>query len=256
MRMKPAIVLAAFGASAATTRLAYRNFEAAIRRAYPECPLYEAYTSRHVIQRAREHGEHIPSLDETAAAIRAAGHDALAVLPLLTIAGEEYNKVAQFCWGLRRAVCAAPLLAVPADVTAAVAALKPHILPEAANIVVCHGNRTYEQYNAPLLALARAAEAAHANCVVASIEGLPGTAPLERARSLAQNVGRAHFIPFMIVAGQHVTEDVMGKGEESWKNRLGAEMTTCAPPLAWNAEIVRLYVARLEAALARLETLR
>lgn len=251
--MSTAIVLAAFGASSATARLAYRNFESAIERAHPGLPVLRAYTSRRVVERARAEGTPIPGLEETAEQVRAAGYERIVVLPLLTVAGEEYSKVARFCWGGPRVACAAPLLAEPGDASAAMDALRPQILPDATNIIVCHGNRTHEQYNALLLELASVAESTHSNCVVASIEGAPGTTPLARARKLAHVVGHAHFVPFMLVAGQHISQDVMGRGDDSWMSRVGARVSTCAPPMAWSAEVVHLYLARLDKALARLE---
>jgi precorrin-2/cobalt-factor-2 C20-methyltransferase len=53
----------------------------------------------------------------------------------------------------------------------------------------------------------------------------------------------------MVVAGEHITNDVMGDHPESWKNRIGAARVSCAPSLGWNPRILDIYLRRLDAAL-------
>jgi cobalamin biosynthesis Co2+ chelatase CbiK len=57
----------------------------------------------------------------------------------------------------------------------------------------------------------------------------------------------------MVVAGEHITKDVMGDQDDSWKQRLSAPETTCAPPLGWNDAVIHLFLDRLSEGLAQVE---
>ena len=56
--------------------------------------------------------------------------------------------------------------------------------------------------------------------VVASVEGSPGLEPLQTIRQMGSQ--QVNFVPLMIVAGDHILNDVLGDDEESWKNIVGA----------------------------------
>jgi sirohydrochlorin cobaltochelatase len=252
-QMPPAIVLAAFGASSAEARRAYDHIHEVVRRHKPGHEVFWAFTSRRVVARLRAEGVVLPTLEETNARLRQSGHKRAVVLPLLTVSGEEYVRVAEYQFDGIRATCCRALLSGEADIPAILDALDSEFHANAVNVLVCHGNGKHDSYNDLLLALGRALESAYPNCIAASVEGRPGRHPLERARASARRSGRANFVPFMVVAGEHVTNDVMGKGADSWKSQVGAATSTCARPLGWNDAALRLFLDRLDEGLARLE---
>jgi sirohydrochlorin cobaltochelatase len=241
----PAILLTAFGASSAEARRAYGNIEAAVRSRWPAHEVRWAFTSRRVITRLRAEGIILATLEEAAAELIRDGFKCAVVLPLLTVAGEEYAAVAASpTAGLRTHVCR-PLLSTEGDIAEIQGALDGSVRADAVNILVCHGNRKHDAYNDLLVKLGNAFSAS-LNCFAASVEGRPGDLCLPLAAEAAKATGRVHFIPFMVVAGEHISNDVMGDEPDSWKCRLGAQETTCAPPLGWSSEVVRLFLNRLD----------
>jgi sirohydrochlorin cobaltochelatase len=250
--MTPAILLTAFGASSAEARLAYGNIEAAVRKRWPAHEVRWAFTSRRVVARLRAEGVVLATPEEALAALIHDGFTSAAVLPLLTVAGEEHASIAPTpAAGLRAHICR-PLLSTEGDIAGIRRALEGSVRPDAANVLVCHGNGKHDVYNDLLVKLG-SAFSADSNSFAASIEGRPGDACFPRAAGCVRRTGRLHFVPFMVVAGEHITNDVMGVGANSWKSRLSAPLTTCAPPLGWNGAVIRLFLDRLDEGLALLE---
>ena len=250
---RPAILLAAFGASSAKARCAYDHIDELVRRHKPGHEMFWAFTSRRVAGRLRSEGVVLPTLEDANERLQRCGQKRVVLLPLLTVPGEEYSKVAAFSFEGMCVACCRALLSAETDIPEILDALESEFRADAANVLVCHGNAKHDVYNDPLVALARALETAHANCVAASIEGRPGSQPLHRARGIAQHTGRAHFVPFMVVAGEHISNDVMGDAPNSWKNQVGADASTCARSLGWNDAILNLFLERLDEGFAQLE---
>lgn len=247
----PAILLTAFGASSAEARRAYGHIDALVRHYKPAHEVRWAFTSQRVIARLRNAGVMLPTLDEAAARMRRDGFDRVVVLPLLTVAGEEYATVARCSFaGMQAAVCR-PLLSAKTDIDEILDALAGEIRTDAVNILVCHGNRKHDAYNDLLVAL-EGAFGSHRDCYAASVEGRPGKTCFGLAADAARRIGRAHFVPFMVVAGEHITNDVMGDQPDSWNNQIAAQMTTCARSLGWNDAVVRLFLNRLNAGLTQI----
>lgn len=249
---RPAIVLTAFGASSAKARRAYGNIEAAVRNRWPTHEVRWAFTSRRVIARLRAENVVLTTLEETLAVLARDGFTNAVVLPLLTVAGEEYAAVsASPDAGLRTYVCR-PLLSAEGDIAEIQRALESAVRPDAANVLVCHGNEKHDAYNDLLVKLG-SAFSSRPNSFAASIEGRPGVGCFPCVAEGVRRTGRLHFVPFMVVSGEHITNDVMGDGADSWKSRLSAPETTCAPPLGWNGAIIRLFLKRLDEGLALFE---
>jgi sirohydrochlorin cobaltochelatase len=249
----PAIVLVAFGASSAEARQVYRHIHETVRRHRPRHEVRWAFTSHKIAARLRSEGVALPTLEETVSELRQRCVRTAVLQPLLTVPGQEYAKLAALdCGGLKIGV-GGSLLTDSASIDEAIDAMEASFLPDRVNVLVCHGNRRYPAYNGHLLELARKVEARHPNVVVASVEGSPGDGPLLRARELARADGAVHFVPFMLVAGEHVNNDVMGGHQESWKSRVEATIVSCAPSLGWNPQILNLFLRRLDAALTELE---
>lgn len=250
---RPAILLVAFGASSAEARGVYDHIGETVQRHKPGHDIFWAFTSRRIVARLRSEGIVLPTLEEAKELMQRRGQRQAVLLPLLTVPGEEYASVAAFSFAGLQVVCCPPLLSNEKDIPEVLDALDDQLHEDAVNVLVCHGNAKHDVYNDLLVRLAAAIESAYGNCVVASVEGRPGTKPLHRAREIAQSTGRAHFVPFMMVSGEHVTSDVMGDKPESWKNRVGAATSTCAQSLGWKNSILNLFLKRLDEGFAQLE---
>jgi sirohydrochlorin cobaltochelatase len=138
------------------------------------------------------------------------------------------------------------------DVDAVVSALAHEIQGDATNVIVAHGNDKHMEFNDRILAFASKMETAHPKTVVVTVEGQPGTGPLEKAKAWGQETGRSHFIPLMVVAGDHIVNDVMGDEGDSFKAQVGAETNGVSKPLGWNSRILDIYFRHLDDALARM----
>ncbi len=63
---------------------------------------------------------------------------------------------------------------------------------------------------------------------------------------------KALLIPFMLVAGVHFKEDLIGDGEDSWKNRIernGIEVRAIDKGLGFHPPIVEIFIDHIEDAL-------
>lgn len=249
---KQAIVLAAFGASSEKARAVYGFSEKRVHALYPGATIRRAYLSKRIVASQRKQGIVLPTIAETLAELESKGFTAVAIQPLLVVPGEEFELMKADVKTTMRVAIGAPLLSSPADIQAALKAVAPLVVPNVPNVLVTHGNRTYSQYNEPLLWLKRAAEASFDNLIVASVEGEPGTDPLMHAREMAAG-GKVVFIPFMLVAGEHIQRDVMGDEQDSWKSQVGATEAVCLDPLGNNAAIVAIYLDHLRTAVEGLK---
>ena len=247
------IVLAAFGASSPQAREVYGEIEARVRKAYPAHEIAWAYLSQHIIDKQRRIGVMLPTLLEALQALHEAGYAEALVQPLLVVPGEEFAAVkSATCAGLRVIVGEA-LLSTSQDIDAAIDAISLHVAADAVNVLVCHGNKRYPEFNAQLLRLKSAAEARFKNLIVASIEGEPGISPLDKARRRSLQMGNAVFIPFMVVAGEHILNDVMGDRPDSWRTIVDAKNPSCVEPLGRNHAILDIYLRHIESGLQKLE---
>jgi sirohydrochlorin cobaltochelatase len=252
----PAIVLAVFGASSATAREVYRDVEARVRESYPNHEIAWAYLSRHIVNKQRKLGVVLPTLPEALNALKDAGFDEVLVQPLLITPGEEFAIAKSVeCAGMKLKF-GAPLLTSETDIQAAIAAIAPLVQEDVANVMVCHGNGKHNEYNQPLLKLKKISENIFENLIVASIEGEPGTEPLQRAKEISRAHDSVVFIPFMMIAGEHIVNDVMGDEPDSWKSIVGAAHSSCLGPLGKNAAILNIFLDHMKVAMQNLQEVR
>jgi sirohydrochlorin cobaltochelatase len=249
MTRSPAIVLAAFGASSPKARQVYCEIEASVRTAHPQSEIAWAYLSQHIVERQRKLGVVLPTLPETLADLQSRGVRSAIVQPLLVAPGEEYHIMKSIERSGLELFHGKALLGGDGAADEALDAIAQHVQPDVPNVLVCHGNRKYSQFNQPLVDLQSAARLRFPNLIVASIEGEPGDEPLERVRIMAAQCGEVVFIPFMMVAGEHINNDVMGEAPDSWRNLVGASRCFCRPPLGNNPAIHRIFLRRIDAVL-------
>jgi len=247
-----ALALVFFGTTADAGLKVYDWIEAQMAAQYPQMTVRRAFTSRMVISRLKERGIAVPNLPELLADFKQQGIIQVAVLPFLIVPGQEYGKItaALAAEPELQTVCATPLLTTEHDYEAVIAALEPEIPVGIPTVIGCHGNEHHDQFNKEIRQFTALIEARHSQIIVATIEGdNPGTAPLTKAKEMAQACGAVHFIPLMLVAGDHVMNDIMGDEEDSWKARVGAASTTCSGPAGMNEKLLALYCQHLDTAI-------
>lgn len=249
---KPAIVLVAFGTSVPRARQVFAHIDEQARLRYPGYQIRWAFTSQFIIAKLKDQGIVTRSVAEVVAELRASGVTSVVFQSLHVVPGEEYRSVQQVDTSGLQVAYGAALLSSDSDIAAVIEALRPQIDPAQPTVLVAHGNNRHPQFNERILDLAERIEGQFPNLVVASVEGQPGTGPLAKARALSGAFGSVRFLPLMVVAGDHIMNDVMGDDADSWKNQVGAAHSECSASLGWNDAILSIYFAHLDRAMASL----
>jgi sirohydrochlorin cobaltochelatase len=249
----PAIVLVAFGTTSDKGREVFDVILQAARKRYPQQDIYLAFTSKIVVKRLRERGIKVADLPETLAELQARGHHRAVLQSLMIVPGQTNAEIEQVPTGDLQVAYGQPLLAGPEDIAAVVEAVASDIAVDRPTVFVTHGNGQHGRYNRALLDFAAAIESRFANTVACSVEGEPGLAKLALAREQSKASGAVHFVPLMLVAGDHIENDVLGDDPDSWKNRVGAPEASCAQPLGYNPAILEIFFRHLDTAMATLQ---
>ncbi|MBN2645942.1 MAG: sirohydrochlorin cobaltochelatase [Desulfuromonadaceae bacterium] len=247
---KPAIVLVAFGTSVGEARTVFDFIDQQARQRYAGYELRWAFTSQFIINKLKKQGVTTYNVDEVIAQLRAEGYEKIVFQSLHVVPGEEYRSVLAADTHDLQVAFGDALLTSDDDVNDVIEALAPAIDPAQPTVIVSHGNDKQPQFNERLSAFAHVIERRYPQLVVASVEGTIGTAPLQRIKAL--NPTCVRFVPLMIVAGDHIINDVLGSDGDSWKNIIAAPHCESTPSLGWNTAILALYFNHLDRALAEL----
>ncbi len=241
------ILLVAFGTALDAGRQEYDLVAEVVRRRFPGHPVSWAFTSQLVLKRLAERGEAGASPDAALAALREAGYQQVVVQSFHIVPGEQHAALDGIDTAGLDVSIGAPLLASEADIQAVADMLAADAPPGVPTVVVAHGNNSYPEFNEPNLALDRELRKHRPDLVLASLEGTPGVAPLETLAPRAKAVGKAHFLPLLLVAGGHVQRDVMGDTPAAWRHRIGVPQATCGPPVARHPGLLSIFLQHLAA---------
>lgn len=265
---KDAILVMTFGTTFTDTRTKTIDaVEAAIQKAHPDIPVFEAYTSHIIIDRVKAK-EGITKLtpEEAFEKLKAEGYTRVAVISLDVIPGMEYlyDSVVtkQYANDFKEVSLAVPLMywqgteGEPDQVVDFLNALSsqfPKTGPEDAILLMAHG--TPHPANAYYSVIQdRIHELGMNNVYVYSVEGRPN---LDDVIPQLKQKGIKHvtLMPIMMVAGDHANNDMAGDEEDSHKSILqkeGIAVDTYLHGLGENPNIQALYVERADEAVAAL----
>jgi len=258
-RDRPAIVIVAFGTSVPEAQAALEHVDDRVRAAYPGREVRWAFTARTIVDKLRRRGQEtlfarkvpLRTVDEAYADLLRDGWTRAVVQSLHVVPGQEYEEMKAVDPGGLRVADGEPLLRDDGAVARLAEILSRRFGGAGEVTVLCgHGNDRYSTYNEMLVKLDRIVRQRYPNVFVATVEGEPGS---DRALAdvRASGASRVRFVPVMIVAGDHIMNDVMGDEPESWKNRLGLE-AAAEGGMGENDGVVDLYLERLAEAEARL----
>lgn len=259
------IVLAAFGATSDKARTGLDAVLGAVRAAYPEAEVMMAYTSLKVRRHLKRKGLAAPCPASALSELRDLGVPRAVVQPLHTVPGIEFEflraQAMSFVHprkGFLDVQVGAPLLDSLADMEMAAKALETY-LPgdldeEEAVLLVGHG--TPHPAQAHYLEFERLARRNHPGLTVSLLTGRPG---LEEAVSVLRSQGakRVRIVPFMSVAGHHVSKDLAGQDKESWVSHLrdmGFEASVTIRGTAGHPPFARIWLDHLFFAMDQLKT--
>ncbi|WP_319542732.1 sirohydrochlorin cobaltochelatase [uncultured Pseudodesulfovibrio sp.] len=290
--VKDAIVLAAFGTSYPEALKSILNIRSKVEKAYPGVPVKLAFTSSIIRDIWHERQNDTAWQKEntgvpadilgvkgplaTIADLQDEGYKSIAVQSLHVFAGEEFSDLTQTMIGLRsiRALKAKstpfkslrlgrPALGMPGDVypytediAIAAKALKADVdaakKMNAALVYMGHGN---DFYSTGIYAeFQNAMQKAYNHPVfVACVEGYPSYDDMLETLK-ASGSKKVLLKPFMIVAGDHASNDMAGDEDDAWKvmlTKAGFDVTIDLTGLGCIDSWADIYVQHLKDATAQ-----
>lgn len=220
---KKAILAVSFGTSFEETRKkTIDRIEDDIRRAYPDCSLYRAWTSKMILKKILKRDKiHICNVKEAMEQMMQDGVTELIVQPTHIINGIEYDLMKEDVLSYKEHfVCirfGAPLLTSEQDKREAIEALMAEwdFLSDE-EILVLMGHGTTHEANAVYESLDTAfKDMGYPNVFLGTVEAHPTIASLLK-QVLPLSPKKIHLAPFMIVAGDHAQNDMAGDDPDSW----------------------------------------
>lgn len=266
---KKAIVVASFGTTYQAALI--KNIESTERRiqaAFPDYPVFRAFTSRTVIRRIAERdGVQIENESQVLERLCSEGYGEVFVQPLHIVAGAEYEKMKSLVVHCAHRVYKAfariglgrPLLfytgqeGAPDDYFTAIAALKMH-LPEiqADTALVLMGHGGQHPANTAYAALQlKLRQAGMERTFVYTVEGFPALTDIVKELQ-EQKLRKVILAPFMLVAGDHALNDMAGDEADSARSILlsaGFEVDVLLYGLGEIPAIQDIYVQHLRDAM-------
>lgn len=266
LKNKDAILVMTFGTTFADTRAKTIDaVEAAIQKAHPDIPVFEAYTSHIIIDRVKaKEGIQKMTPEEAFSKLKAEGYTRVAVVSLDVIPGMEYSydsiitkmQMSKF----KELSLATPLMyfqgteGEPDQVVDFLNAVKsqfPVMGKEDATLIMAHG--TPHPGNAYYSVIQdRIEELGMNNVFVYSVEGRPNLDDVI-PKLKAKGFKNVTLMPIMMVAGDHANNDMAGDDPDSHKSILtkaGFKVNTYIHGLGENENVRALYIQRADEALA------
>ncbi|MCI6060945.1 MAG: sirohydrochlorin cobaltochelatase [Dorea sp.] len=259
MAEKRGILVVSFGTAYAGTRqLTIEKIRNTIQQAYPDCAVYEAWTSKRIIRKLLETtGERIRTVEEALEEMAGDGIREVYIQPTHVIDGIENERMKEEAKSykdrFRKMVFGQPLIASKNDMEEMVRIIRTEfsdLHPDEVLVLMGHGsihtaNAAYAQMNQMF------GQSGRQNIYLCTVEAEPG---IEMAlREIKKtSAGRIRLAPFLIVAGNHAMKDMAGPEEDSWMNLCkgaGYEVDCCMKGLGEYPEVRALFLKHLDTAM-------
>lgn len=254
--MKTALLVVSFGTTHLDTmEKTIIPAEQALSAAFPDYPLYRAFTSGIVRKRLLEkYSMEADSPLQAMARIAGEGFDRVLIQPTLLIPGEEYDKLcAQLsaAAGTMTVRIGKPLLWGEPDLDSMIRVLRGAYPTEPDTALLLMGHGTEHSANTLYIQLAqKMRELPGAPMVLCTVEGTPDFE--DAMEALLQLPQRKVFLaPLLLVAGDHAKNDMAGPEPGSLRSMLesrGFSVSCCLQGLGELDAIRDMYVQRAKAA--------
>lgn len=264
---KKAILVVSFGTTYADTRTATIDAVAEkIKMAYPEYDVRQAYTSRIIIKRlADRDGIKMDTEKQALEKLKNEGYREVIVQPLHIEPGDEYEKVSRIVEQYAdnkvfdKIVLSRSLLYFmgqegrPDDYAEAISAVQkqlPKMEKHTAVVLMGHGGPHPSNAAYATLQL-KLQDAGMNNMFVYTVEGYPDFEQLVE-KLKANKFKKVVLMPFMVVAGDHASNDMAGDEKDSAKSQLkaaGFEVEVYLHGLGENPAIQNIYVQHVKDAM-------
>lgn len=195
-----------------------------VKAAYPETPVFEAYTSGIIRKKWSQAGKTVWSVKEAMEHLKQQGFQRVSILSTHMIPGIEYQKLCQeireYASAFRDIRITRSVLEETKDCEQMVQLIDKILQVEPGKEYILMGHGTEHDANIRYEQMNRAFEqAGYENVRIASVEGEPG---IEEVMERMQNKNTTKCVvlhPFMVVAGDHAHNDMAGE-EDSFKSML------------------------------------
>lgn len=252
--MTKAILVVSFGTTFPETRKkTIEACELAIKQAYPDYKVYRAFTSNVIIRRiSANEGLEIPTVSQALEMMKTEGVKEVYIQPLHIILGGEYDKILRqstsFTDDFECLKISKPLLYSEEDYLAVRDILVNrygHLESDSACVLMGHGSQHYAFMSYAALDHMLEGQSVYIGCV----ESYPPVEMIEE-KLRYQGVKEVHLAPFMLVAGDHATNDLISDEEDSWNTYFKTRGYRVIPHLVGMGEypeIQKLYIKHLQA---------
>ncbi len=240
MPSEPAILLAAFGSLQPSAFETYENIKRSYKREYPDSEVKISFTSDFIRRKLKQANITVPNPLAAMAELQDQGFRDIAIQPLQIVPGKEFHEIASLAQCLRgirgrlgfeRIALGMPLLASSADCRKTAHALGP-IFEELIIVngqkdrnkieIVLAGHGTGHPADSLYSQMALILERSYKNILLGTLEGYPGLNDV--LSSLKENkIERVIIVPFLLVAGGHVLDDIAGSEQSSWRSIIERE---------------------------------
>lgn len=254
--MKKAILVVSFGTTYEKTRKkCIEGVENRIRSRFSDFEVRRAFTSQMVINKLKNRdGIVVDNVSEALNRLKKDGFEQIYIQSLHIIPGHEFEKligqVHEF-EEVNKSIhisIGRPLLFDEGDYEKVINALKIEDLREDEAVVYMgHGTaHISDKYYDMLQQSFR--KKGFQRIYIATVEGkktIEDIIPVLKE----EKIEKVTLKPFMLVAGDHATNDMAGDGENSWKSILlkeGFQVETCMTGLGENERIQELFISNLE----------
>ncbi len=247
------IVLVAFGTSVPAARKVYDYILESAREKFGGYEILYGFTARSIVKKLRAQGmdKGVLTLEEAIGYLKKKGYKKIVLQSLHIVPGQKDHELKEVDVSGMARYLGEPLLSDEEDIAAVLGAIGGDIKTGMPNVVCGHGNDRYPEYNVKLIEFDAALSKKYPGAVLCSVEGVPGTGALLGVvkAEVEKAGGKVNFIPLMIVAGDHVMNDVTGSEDGSWKNIVGATEVSVAKSLGYNDAVLAIFWKHLAAAL-------
>jgi len=276
VRDDPAILLVAFGTSYQEARDTFNKIKSAYEMRFQKARVEIAFTSDFIRQKIRDrNGIFVHNPLTALSALNDEGYVNVVVQSLHVIPGDEFHDLANIVesygningkFAFRRLGMGWPLLITMADYKAVSAAIASDFgkttdpegtvsetTRDSNTAVVLMGHGTEHPANSCYSQMANILEEDYENVFLGTVEGYPAFEDV-LAKVKDSGVSKVRLMPFMVVAGDHATNDMAGKEADSWKSKFeaeGFETEVYLKGMGENEEIVKIFLDHTREAFER-----
>lgn len=225
---KTAILAVSFGTSFPGTR--ERNIdriEEDLAASFPQAAVYRAWTSKMIIKKLKTRDQiQIDTVKEAMERMAADGVTDVIVQPTHVINGIENDLMKEdalaYADSFDRIVFGTPLLTSAKDNETVISVLAEEWQLPSDEVLVLMGHGTTHYANSIYAALDYTfKDFGYTNIFLGTVEAYPSMESLLRQVN-AYQPKKVHLAPFMIVAGDHASNDMSGEDPDSWKSQFEA----------------------------------